>query len=220
MIVQVKETLVKLMDPLEKKRFGAWKLIIPNNNNNKWILSNTLNLWFILIRIFSKFKTLISLVKIISFKPKKKDIKKKSEALNKQINLNSKNKKYCKQTSIFSSNKKSLHIVDENKKKLNWKSFSENFKFPSIFIKDWNFLFEVIKPILFDHKICNYMVTFAKKFLKEKKKDKVLERTIKSCLRLFLVFKRNYDRDTQILEFLYELVTINHNLITKGNSFL
>ena len=73
MIVQLKQTIIKLMDPSEKNRFGAWKMIIPNNNN-QLVLCNAINLWFIMIRIYSKFTVLISMLKNPKFKPKRKKV--------------------------------------------------------------------------------------------------------------------------------------------------
>ena len=199
------------MDPSEKNRFGAWKMIIPNNNN-QLVLCNAINLWFIMIRIYSKFTVLISMLKNPKFKPKKKKSKSEKIEIEKPTKKNSFDK-----INFLSEKKENLKTEC---KKLNWKYFSENFKFPSIFIKDWNFLDEVIKPILFDNKICNYFVTFSTKFLQERKKDKILEKTIKSCLRIFIAFKRNLKRDSHILDFLYELVSLNSNLIKKSNIYI
>ena len=62
MAVQTKETMAFLFNPEEKREFGPWKINIPSK---KKALLNCLNLWFIMIRLFEKIKTLmLSLIHI------------------------------------------------------------------------------------------------------------------------------------------------------------
>ena len=213
------------MDPREKKRFGAWRMNVPPNKQS---FPNILNVWFIFHRLFAKLETLITLLDKKNLKlfkvPSKKPTSKK---ITKSLNTTIKKSREIKTTPV----EKEIPVENDNKilteskkkqdiKKLNWRFFSENYKYPSIFIENWNFVPNVLKNILFDCKLSNFMVDYALKYLTQKPKDKILQKTIKLFLRLFIIFERDQSRDSQILSFISELIISNQKSIKKGKTLL
>ena len=217
MAVQVKETLAKLMDPKSPRQLGIWKINIPTN---KMALLNALNLWFILIRVFDKLKTLM---KMIPFKPlsllKKSRSKKKSK---KGSLANSKKPKVVPKEATTEDKKGGFSQPRKPSEKFldslsfNWKFFSENFYYPSIFIQNADFVSSTLQPTLLHPQLCSDLIDFARKYLAEKPKDKFQRKLTKHFMRLMLTFERVQERDLKIISYLADLVQINKTTVKKG----
>ena len=212
------------MNPSANREFGPWKINIPSH---KKALLNGFTLWFLLVRIYDKIKTLLKIIpfKYVSYTKKlksKKKMTKLSTSLNTTVNKihlkdNPASQKDEKSIWIFSQPRKpSNKGLDPQANTFNWMYFSENFYLPSIFIQSHEFLESTLKPILLNSTLCTNLVEFAKKYLTEKPKDKFQRKLVKYFLRLMLVFSRNKSRDVQILGYLSDLVHFNKTSIKRG----
>ena len=240
MCIQAKQTLMKLLNPQKKRHFGAWLMNLPTK---KRTLSNALIFYLLLIRIFSKLKSLCLLFP-------RKDIKFSLKKSTQKVSLN--DSKNNKKDSKFSAPKveflekeypkteskpqkqqietksalKRPHKPRSSKpkresfsvpKQVNWKQFSENFRVPSVFIESWDFLDDAIESVIFDPRFMDFIVEFSSKYFHQKNKDNQMRRTIKAFMRIFLVMNREISRDTNILEFLSDLVGYHQEMLAKGS---
>jgi hypothetical protein len=229
MAIQLKETLEKLMNSKHKREFGPWKIKIPPNKRS---LLNCLNLWFLMIRIFDKLKTLFRMIpfKNISFIRRQKKLKNKEKKSKKLKKKKSKKKKSAtlkiEDDKLEKEIKKEKTFSQPSKPKeknldqlsFNWKNFSENFYYPSIFIQNSDFIGNTLEPIIFNNDLCSELINLAQKYLNEKTRDKFNRKLLKYFLRLMISFPRSYKRDLKILNYLSDLMSFNKASIKKGNS--
>lgn len=234
MCIQTKQTLMKLLNPQKKRYFGVWLMNLPTK---KRTLSNAIIFYLLLIRIFSKLKSLSYLLPRKDIKLSQKNKSSKLKRIKSKSKFKSPKKEFLEEHLADSKNKTSetkenLNIKKKlpkknpspgkigkmNGKQINWSNFSENFRSPSIFIESWEFLEETIESIVFDSKLMDFIVEFSAKYFKQKNKDQNMRRTIKAFMRIFLVMKRDFSRDSLILEFLADIVNYHQVKLNKGKS--
>lgn len=222
MAVQVRETVLKVLDPKRIPQFGAWKINIPTH---KQAILNALNLWFILARLLDQTKTLLKLIPFrqVSFLKKSKSKGKKTPSQNSSKTDPSKPKlktsilpgKEDKKPKTFFHPRKPLDKTLESHL-FNWKCFSDNFYFPSIFIQNADFVEETLEPIVLDAEPMDLLTDFVKNHLNDQPKDKFHRKLVKFFLRLVLVRPRQFKRDQDVLSYLSDLVSANKHSIKRG----
>lgn len=222
MAVQLKETLEHLIKQKKNRKFGPWRINVPKD---KRALLNCLNLWFLLLRIFDKLKTLLRMIPFKSFslhrstKSKKKKTKtlersKSKKQLLDDVPMQIEKKKTAGFAQPRKPSEKSFDLIP-----FNWKFFSENYYYPSIFIQNQDFVSNTLHPIILNPELCLSLVDLAQDFLDNKPKDKFNRKLLKYFLRLMITFDRDHNQDIKILEYLSNLIAVNKACVKKGRHF-